>query len=451
MVMINYDVYIEQMISRLQKLVQIPSVYDEATSSDNAPYGEKVLAALNYMQTIAKEDNFNCTNYDNYAIAINYGNETSRIDVVSHLDVVEPGIGWNDDPFSGSIIDNKMYGRGTQDMKTSALVTYTALKIIKDYQLPCKRELRIVFGTDEERTMEDIKYYINKAGEPTFAFTPDGMFPMAIGEKGALMWRLKGKVDTIIESIDAGVQCNVIPPIATATINGIGYADEIHYLAEMNNIDADVKIVNNQTIVEVKGKAAHASRPSEGHSATSDLLYLLSETTRDSLITNFYSVFADHYGSGANMKMSIEPMGELTLNLGVLRLNNGEVYAEVDARYPYGVTSEKLTTILQEVCTLEVSLDYDAIPILSDINDPFIQSLLTTYQKHTNDFSEPFISGGVSYSKVIKNCVAYGPGVIGMEVLAHQANECVQLDNIKELLILYTEAMLELANVEVNK
>ena len=447
--MINYDSYIEQLISRLQKLVQIPSVYDEGTCSENAPFGEKVLVALNYMQEIAKEDNLNCTNYDNYAIAINYENKNERIDVVSHLDVVEPGNGWDDNPFSGAIIDNKMYGRGTQDMKTSALVTYTALKIIRDYQLPCKREVRIVFGSDEERTMDDIKHYISKAKEPTFAFTPDGMFPMSIGEKGALMWRLKGKIDTVIESLEAGVQCNVVSPIASATISGINYESAINKLIAEHNIEASVRVKNNKTSIEVKGKAAHASRPSEGHSATYDLLYLISKATEDALATNLYDVFNDHYGSGANMQMSIEPMGELTCNLGILRIDNGEIYGEVDARYPYGITSEELTARLQEVCAVKVSLDYDAIPILSDINNPFIQSLLNVYQKHTHDYSEPFISGGVTYSKVIKNCVAYGPGRIGMEILAHQANEYVLLDNMKELLMLYTEAILEVANVEV--
>ena len=35
-----------------------------------------------------------------------------RIDVVSHLDVVAPGDGWLDDPFSGAVSDGAIHGRG---------------------------------------------------------------------------------------------------------------------------------------------------------------------------------------------------------------------------------------------------------------------------------------------------------------------------------------------------
>ena len=451
MAIINYDSYLEPLILRLQKLIQIPSVYDEASCSKKAPFGEKVLAALNYMQEIADEDGLNCVNYDNYVLAINYENKEERIDVIGHLDVVEAGNGWLYDPFSGQIVDNKMYGRGSQDMKTAVMLIYTALRIINDYHLPCKRELRIVLGTDEERTMDDMKYYIHKANEPTFAFTPDGMFPLSIGEKGALMWRLKGKVDTIIESLDAGVQCNVIAPNAKAILKGTHFVERLNELIDIEKMNATVKVEGEQTIIEVIGKAAHASRPSDGHSATYDLLYLISQTTTDVIASNLYEVFHKHDGSGANMKMSLEPMGELTCNLGILRIVDGEVYGEVDARYPYGISSEELTTRLQQVCFVDVSLDYDAIPVLHDINNPFIQSLLKIYQDHTGDYSEPFISGGVTYSKVVNNCVAFGPGKFGMEILAHQANEYVLLDSLKELLILYTEAMLEIANICVEE
>ncbi len=115
-----------------------------------------------------------------------------RVDVVSHLDVVEPGEGWEYDPFCAAVENGYLIGRGTEDMKVCAWLTYLALRMISAQKLQLNREIRLVFGCDEERTMADMHHYIGKAGEPEFAFTPDGRFPMSIGEKGALMWRLKG-------------------------------------------------------------------------------------------------------------------------------------------------------------------------------------------------------------------------------------------------------------------
>ena len=62
--------------------------------------------------------------------------------------------------------------------------------------------------------------------------------------------------------------------------------------------------------------------------------------------------------------------------------------------------------------------------------------------------SQPFISGGVTYSKVIQNCVAFGPHRPGQHSLAHQANEYIELDSLMPLLELYTQSMIELASVK---
>ena len=35
----------------------------------------------------------------------------------SHIDVVEVGSGWTQDPFGGALVDGKIYGRGACDMK----------------------------------------------------------------------------------------------------------------------------------------------------------------------------------------------------------------------------------------------------------------------------------------------------------------------------------------------
>ena len=190
-------------------------------------------------------------------------------------------------------------------------------------------------------------------------------------------------------------------------------------------------------VLHVVGKAAHASRPGDGHNATVELLKIVGNCTNDAFALNLKECFKDPYGEGCECSYEIEPMGKTTINLGVLKIANGKVYGEVDCRYPYGVTSATLTQSLQKHCCLTVSLDYDDKPTLCSKDDPYVLTMLKTYREITGDNDEPLISGGVSYSKVFEHCVSYGPGRAFDEHLAHQANEYVVLDDCHKYLEIY--------------
>ncbi len=445
---INYQNYFHEMVEDLQNLIRIPTLFDEASRSETMPYGKNLDAGLNYMKQLAARDGFEVREYDGHALAIIGNNNTERVDVVSHLDVVEPGIGWNDDPFSGKIEDGKLYGRGTQDMKSSLILTYYALKIIKDYDIQLTKSLRVVTGCDEERSMQDIEHYISVAGEPSFAFTPDGYFPLSIGEKGALMWRIIGKTKTCIQSLNGGVQCNVVAPIATALIKS-KKVTEFAAMFKKLNLGGSLEQQGNMIEITVEGVAAHASTPEKGINAIIALCTLIEHVMHDKFAKKIVDVFASGNGSGAKIDCDLPPMGKLTMSLGVLKVNDGEVYGEIDCRYPFGIDSASLTQSLATECApFKISLDYDARPIMNDIDSANIKILLNTYREITQDTeSLPFISGGVTYSKVIQNCVAFGPHRPGAQSLAHQANEYVELDSLLPLLELYTQSMIELASV----
>ena len=48
----------ELIIKKTRELIQIPSVLDESTASESAPFGLKIQEALDYMMNLAKEDGF---------------------------------------------------------------------------------------------------------------------------------------------------------------------------------------------------------------------------------------------------------------------------------------------------------------------------------------------------------------------------------------------------------
>ncbi len=445
--------YIADILRDISDLVKLPTVFDPETVTDGKPYGQAVALGYEWIKEKALSDGFEVLEYDGHALAIRIkgSDNPHRIDVASHVDVVAPGGGWESDPFCGTVTEDYIYGRGTVDMKGTLILTYYALKYIRENKIPCYRELRLVIGCDEERTMHDMKYYIAKAGPPDFAFTPDGKFPYSLGEKGALMWTLEGEISTCIEEFDGGVQCNVVSPIAEAKLKGTSYAERFREELRKYQYAAKVSCDGEYTRIVLEGKAAHASVPEEGFSATVYLLKLIASVCRDPLAELLYSCFSDSYGKGAGLAYDIAPMGKLTINLGVLKILKGKLTAQIDCRYPKGITSELLTKKLQEaLAPVRVILSYDDEPTLAEAASPYLKVLLSVYREVSKDSTaQPFISGGVTYSKAIPNCVAFGPAREGDSPIAHKANERLELKRIPELFEIYKETMIRLAGLKI--
>ena len=435
---------VDNNLNTLIDLLKIKSIYNETSASKTMPFGKGVYDALFFMEELAKKDGFIVTNYDNQAISFEIGSGESRIDIASHLDVVYA----KDDAFNIRLEDGLLYGRGTSDMKVPMFMTYLALKELKNKYSSSNKRLRIVLGSDEERTMNDMKHYISVAGYPDFAFTPDGTFPMGIGEKGALMWTLEGKYSGVISSFDGGSQCNIISPFATCVLNDNDNLERINKYIVENNINGKAYIENNKTIISIKGKAAHASRPKEGHNATIDLLRIIKDIYNDELCTNLYGIFSNSYGKGFDSFVSEDKYRSLTVNLGRLTIENNNVFGQVDSRYPYGTNAEDLTNRIKNKCIINASLDYNDEPTECDINDPYVKCMLDKYYEITNDNNEPIISGGVSYSKVFKHCVSFGPNELNKPSLAHQENEYVEMEDVYKWFVVYYSVMESLLLME---
>ena len=76
-------------------------------------------------------------NYENSpnVVGVLKGKEDGRSLILNgHIDVVPAGDKnkWTNDPYSGEVIDGKLYGRGTTDMKGGNMATLIALETIID-------------------------------------------------------------------------------------------------------------------------------------------------------------------------------------------------------------------------------------------------------------------------------------------------------------------------------
>ena len=179
----------DEMIESIIKIVKINSV--KSKKEENAPFGKGIKEALDETLKIARELGFNTKNIDNYIGYASYGESEDYICAIGHLDVVPVGIGWKNEPFSGHLENGVIYSRGILDNKGPILSNLFALYALKRLNLNFDKEIRIIFGCDEESGFEDLKYYLTKEKAPIMGFTPDCKYPVVYAERGRATIEIK--------------------------------------------------------------------------------------------------------------------------------------------------------------------------------------------------------------------------------------------------------------------
>ena len=441
-------------LTELRTLIRINTEYDGDSVSEQRPYGKNIAAGLDYIRQKALRDKFEVLEYDGRALAVVLGDQPNRVEAVSHIDVVPAEGGWTFPPYAAAVVGQKLYGRGTQDMKTQLWMTYTALRMIRGSGVPLKRQIRMVVGTDEERSMQDMAYYLEKAGLPDFAFTPDGQFPLCAGEKGVVVWYLDQTVPTRVRSFHAGKVSNVICDLAVFSVSLKDYGS-LQKALESASCEYQTEFGDEAT-VSVRGKAAHSSDPRSGDNAIVKALKAIAAAYREPWATQLVRIFEDPYGAGLGLSGDYPPMGFASVELNILTIRDGSLHGEVDVRFPSPLTPSGLTEKAREPLSFfRVSGVYEEPVLQADLTNPYVRALLANYRSYfPGDTSQPYFSGGVTYSKVYRGrCVAYGARYPFREApgLAHQADEHVSLHHIYNSCKLYASALVALANCEAEK
>jgi succinyl-diaminopimelate desuccinylase len=150
----------ENLLRDLFDLIKIESIKDEGTMSSHYPMGEKVGEALDFVLELSESIGLQTKNVDGYAGYAQYGehsNEEETIGILCHVDVVPATGEWTSPPFEPVIRDGRIYARGAIDDKGPTIAAFYGLKIVKELGLPLKKNVRMIFGTDEESGMSCLK------------------------------------------------------------------------------------------------------------------------------------------------------------------------------------------------------------------------------------------------------------------------------------------------------
>lgn len=431
----------EDLIEIVRGILKIKSVEDKQVG--DTPFGKGVKEALQFALKTGKEMGFKTKNLDNYAGYVEYGKGNELISILGHLDVVPEGKGWTHPPYGAEIEDGKIYARGASDDKGPIMAALFGLYAVKEMKIPLKKRVRIIFGTNEETGWKGINYYKQHEKEPLIGFTPDGDFPVVNREKGILNISLaktfaSSNTDVII---NGGERPNMVP----------GYAE-----ADIKNLPDNLSLPENVTIsgnkIIAKGISAHAAHPWKGKNAIVLLCKALArlDINKDvkSIINFILDKVSDVYGEKLGIAFEDKPSGRLTLNLGILKVNETKGEMTFNIRYPITDKAGRIVKNIgkeAEKYGLMVQNTSDLKPLFVKEEEPLVQKLLSVYEEETGEKAYTMAIGGGTYARAMEKGVAFGPVFPNTKSVEHQPDEYIAINDLVKLAKIYARAIQKLA------
>jgi predicted dipeptidase len=474
------------MLDTLARLVAIPTDKKEGRAQFENP---EIIRFGRELEGIARAVGLDYRNIDNRIFEVTLkGAGPEALGVYTHADVVPADAakwvlddGTRLDPFSLTIIGDRLYGRGTEDDKCAIVAALFAMKTIKDAGLPLKRSIRLIIETTEETSGEGIEYYKKHHSLPGHNVVLDGIYPLGIAEKGfGLVWagfplrRDRGGGPEVIE-MKGGLATNQIPARATAVIKtsdpaalretllpvAASYSGDHGVSVEIDLVEPD----DDRIVTTVTGNSAHSAHPASGINPVPRLFGFIYEalvtiplkqnhfTDAASYVVENWGL--DYYGRTLGIEYSDPFMGPLTTSVTYIGLHKGKFWVAVNLRAPRG---KKTATLERDIldkleswrngASIEATFSVRVAPYMyRDPKGQWITALLNIFGDVTGLAADPVASSGATTARQLPNGVQFGPQMPGERASAHNANEFKTLKNFLLDVQIYTEMIARLGTM----
>lgn len=455
------DSHRDEMVSDLRRLVSIPSV--AAQSEGDYPFGKNVARALYEALSIGEKLGLKCRNLDNYAGLFDVSGQSGEtgLGVLCHIDVVPAGDGWKHDPFAGEIEDGIFYGRGAIDDKGPAVCALYALAAVKSCGIEPATGARVILGTNEENGSSDMRYCESKGVVPDMLFSPDADYPIVNIEKGLFRCTLEGGFDSrksAVLRLSGGDIINMVPSRAEAVLRGV-LPERIEELIARDDSEIvfSVEAEGDRVSVRAQGETAHASTPELGKNALTALVSLLAglegEDGSLSIVRELARLFphGEFSGESAGIDASDRISGALTVNFSILNINDGNVCAKADVRFPVCESLDGLEARLKrrlEGGILKLGECGGSEPHYVPEEGRLVSVLKEVYQNETGQKAYCRALGGATYVHHSPGGVAFGPVFPGCDNRLHASDEFIAVDQLISDAKMYAKAILKLITDE---
>ena len=447
-----------EIVRNICKLIEIRSVAED--NSTVQPYGTGCRKVLNKALEISNSLGFETDNCDYYcgSASLYHSKDLQSIAFWGHLDVVPEGKGWNYPPFAPTLHQGYIVGRGAIDNKGPSVCALYALLFFKENRYKLNYNYKVIFGTNEERDMSDVVYYLQHRPVPLFSIIADSVFPVCFAEKGIIHAEVEFPIiDDSIIYMTGGSARNSVAGTAEAKLKKVPGTI-------IPNTEKGIIVEENRDYILVKatGVAMHASSPEGSVSAISVLSSYLGNIIQCKEMQRILKIIlniTDSYdGSVFGIDYSDQVTGDLTCVAGVLEYADGKITLTLDIRYPITTDVHKMISRLKKSCTnfgaRIVSLT-DSKPCYVDPNDNLVTVLNGFYNEFMKTNVPPYYEGGGSYARKVPNSLAFGPILHNRKPKpnslakggAHKTDESVCVDELLLALKIYILTILKLDNM----
>lgn len=459
----------------LSRLVKFKTFKDTMPNRENPEFVE----ASKFLAELAGRLRLKFRDLEGNFLEISLAGGEPPLGVVGHVDVIPAAeTGWKHPPFSGTIAEGFVWGRGTQDDKGALISAIYGLASIREARVKLRNRVVILIGTAEESTWEDVEYLFRRHSPPPLNVIIDGEYPVVFGEKGIMrVWLGAAAVagEKIgdgweLDAMEGGAQAAIVPDRAEVSLRPAGKGREAalkeitglarEFEARHKKARTSISVGAESIHVQFAGVAAHGVEPSAGHNAIADMLdfVLASLGTPDGgrgCMARFLSEHVGHKTDGAGLGVARKHpvLGATTVNLGQWSEKAGALTATLNVRFPVGLGLEDIKGAIDrkvkkfsEKTGCQVSVSGRGLaPMLVDVNSDLVRTLVHAFTTSTGIIAEPVTTGGTSYAKVFPNAVSFGPLMPGQEKFEHAANERFPTAQLTKNAGIYATAMLLLA------
>ena len=293
-------------------------------------------------------------------------------------------------------------------------------------------------------------------------FSPDAEFPLINIEKGQFRGNFaqkfhKSMATPALVSLDAGIALNAVPQKATLVFEGLDLTSDevktaIHELESQCQVECVVDAANDT--ITIIGESAHASTPELGKNAGLAAVILVNKLplavcAQTELLAKVPSLFPYGVtdGSGIGIAMSDAESGPLTCTLDLYHVTQDEMSFSFDARTPVSASKENCQDVAcknVEAAGFNFTTPGMVPPHNVPANSELVQTLLKSYTDVTGLEGKPMAIGGGTYVHELKNGVAFGAILPGIDTHMHGADEFMDIDNIMTATKVFAEAIMNL-------
>lgn len=444
----------QELLDDTIKVLQIPSL--EGPAEPNAPFGAENRKALDFVLQRSKDFGMTVTDVDGYIGYADFGNGNNLVASVGHLDVVPVGPGWKHAPFGAEIDGGYIYARGSTDDKGPTMASFYAMRAIKEVFPEVPSRMRQIFGCNEESGFKCIERYAETEEHPTYGVAPDSGWPLIHAEKGIANLEISVPIGsstfTLLE-LSGGQRPNIVIDSCSAKVE-VAASAKVHVEEKLADAwDRNVTFAWEGTSLGIfaTGKACHGSNPFGGDSAAIRVLRFLNEIAPLESQPFYEELFESTHigGAGIGIAGSDEPSADLTCNLGIINLSDGEVHLLFNVRYPVTWTGAKLQQMCEKkLATLKsgfkLNVTRDSPPLYFPLDHVLVKTIVAAYQEETGDMTEPGVMGGGTYARALPNTVSIGTSWPG-DGKAHETDERFKVEHLFKASRIYARILYKLA------